>query len=186
MEQMGFSCRGRREDAFVNERLPQEYAIGQVDLQDSNRHAPDGCLSDKVGSLPAKMAIPLVPTGIEERSELLRDGVKAGDVRPLVIVARETSEDQVARAGCSSVFLRNHVIDFVSKPIVILMNLTVFASGKGPLPNQVFQLSIHDQRPEPLDEEAFVNLRRALDFRVFGRIRGLDSRVLQQERLRRR
>jgi hypothetical protein len=48
---------------------------------------------------------------MEQRDDLPSDGVYTGDVRPLVVVAREACQAQVAGDRAAAVFARDYMVD---------------------------------------------------------------------------
>lgn len=80
---------------------------------------------------------------MKETDDLLGASIDACDVRSLVAVAIKTAEGQVVCGGCTTVFDGNDVIDFKSKPAVILVELTVFAAMLGSRPNELREYFVH-------------------------------------------
>jgi hypothetical protein len=76
----------QREKALLDQSFTEFDAEGIVDVENGNGHAADRSAADEVGPLPAEVPCPLVALWIEQRSELARLRVEAGDVETLVAV----------------------------------------------------------------------------------------------------
>jgi len=60
----------RWEDTRVNQFLAQGNAVRVVNLQDRNGRPANGAASDEERTVPAKVAVPLVPARMEEPHDL--------------------------------------------------------------------------------------------------------------------
>ncbi len=79
----------------------------------------------------------------EESHDFPGLGIDAGDVRPLVAIAREAAQAKIAGSCRPFVTFRDDVIDLEGKPIAFLRNPAVFAAMAGPLPDQFLQKAFH-------------------------------------------
>jgi hypothetical protein len=108
--------------------LAQEKTSWRIDFQHGNADATDRSLSYEEGPVPAKVAVPLVATRVEERRQAFADRIQAGNIRSLMVVARETRENQITCDCSASMHLRDRVINLVSETVELLWNLAVFSS----------------------------------------------------------
>ena len=104
---------GGRKNALINERLPEPNAMLDVDFEDGHSYPADGSPAHEVRAVPTEVPFPFVVPRVEELCQCLRDRVEARDVRPLVVVARETGKGEVMLGGGPAVLLRDDVIDLV-------------------------------------------------------------------------
>jgi len=99
------------EEPFFDEGLTDLDGLWVVHGQDGDRHPPYGSPANQVRAVPAKMALPLVASWVEELGEVVRLRVKAGDVRPLVAVAVQAGEGEVVHDRGAAVLAGDHVVD---------------------------------------------------------------------------
>lgn len=83
--------RGREQDS-VDQSLAGGDGLGFVDVEDSDGGPADRGAADEGGAGPAKVPVPLVAPGVEEADDLAGAAIDAGDVRPLVTVAKKACE----------------------------------------------------------------------------------------------
>src|SRR5262249_51299819 len=69
--------------------------VAEVHLQDSDGHPADRCETNQEGSVPPKVALPLVATRVEKRDKFLRHLVYTGNARALVVIVCEASKAQI-------------------------------------------------------------------------------------------
>lgn len=95
-EVQSLTCQGRsrrrRENAFVNEPLPERDAIGEIDFQDVDSRPPDERLAHQDGTIPAEVPPPLVTARVEQRDDFSRYRINSGYIRPFMIVAGEAGQ----------------------------------------------------------------------------------------------
>jgi hypothetical protein len=134
----------RWEEAFRDQPLAKFDAKRVVDVKDGYRHTADRGKADEVGSLPAKMPVPLVTPRIEEWSELARLRVEASNVGTLVAVVVEARQGQITCDRRASVFDGDDVIDLKGSVVVVLEYLAVFAAATSPPPDELYEGGIHE------------------------------------------
>jgi hypothetical protein len=78
-----------------------------------------------------------VAAWVKEADDFSFADIDAGDVRPLVSVAVEAGERQVASGGEAAVFPSDNVIDLERDAAEILVELAVFAAAPGAPPDEL-------------------------------------------------
>ena len=105
-----------------------------IHCQDSDGDPADGRSPNQVGSIPAKMARPFVPSRVEKLRELLGSRVEPGDVRPLVAVVMQAGKGEIAEHGGPSVLVGNDMINWKwDGRVERLGHVAIFAGMAGAL-----------------------------------------------------
>src|SRR5438034_498967 len=98
-----------------------------------------------MGPLPAEVAVPLVAARIEQRRELPRLRLQAGDVRSLERIAVKAAKGEVAGHGRPLVLSGDDVVDLERAVVVFLRHAAVFAAGTGPQPDLPDKCCVHER-----------------------------------------
>lgn len=117
--------------------------MGQVDFQDGNGRATNRGKPHKPRAIPLEMLLPLMASWMEKPDNSPGARITSGDVRPLVVVAKETSQRQIPGRRWTIVLARNNVVNLKGKVVVISRHPAVFTDVSGATPNQTFQAKVH-------------------------------------------
>src|SRR5262249_48495719 len=124
---------GGREYPLFKKGFADLDGLRVVHRQDRDRHAPDGGPADQVGTVPAEMTLPSVAPRIEQLGQPLRAGVQPGAIRPLMAVAVQAGESQVAQRRRTPVLPGDDVVDGErDRGVIRLRHAAVFAGAVGP------------------------------------------------------
>src|SRR6185312_7016595 len=81
-----------RKAALLDQGRTLQKAVRKIDPQHRDRRSANGGAADEHGAVPAKVPRPLVPARMKQPGPLPRLGIDPGQVRPLVVVIRETCQ----------------------------------------------------------------------------------------------
>ena len=81
----------RGENAFLDQPSPELNAKIEIDFHDADGGPALRRQAHQHRPVPEEVTRPLVTAGIEQRNDLPGPGIDAGNVRPLVAIARETA-----------------------------------------------------------------------------------------------
>ena len=81
----------RREEAFVDQLLPELNPNIVIDVQQGDSNPADRRAAEKISTLPAEMRFSLVAAGVEQREEFAGLPVQACNVRTLKRIAAITA-----------------------------------------------------------------------------------------------
>ena len=151
-----------REETIPDQLLAEPEQEDAIHIKDGHGNTADCGTTDDGRPIPAQVAAPTVPTRIEERRQLLRPSVTAGNIRPLIRIAMEATQSQVPRY-CGAVMLYgDHVIDLEWRRIISLRHQAVFAAAFGTTSHQFDERLVHGTSPQNYLLAAFLRARRAL------------------------
>ena len=117
-----------------------------VDPEHVHRRPADGRAANQRAALVAEVIAPLVPSRVEQRRDLAAVRVAAGQVRPLLTVAKGTGQGEVARDRAAVMVPCDDMIDFECGLRPGLRQAAVFAPSARPLPDQPLQRGVHAGR----------------------------------------
>jgi hypothetical protein len=120
------------------------HSFRQVDSQDRDCRPADRRLSNQLGTVPHEMFVPHVLAGIKQRMQLVCGWIVTYNIRPLVRVAIEASQSQIAQVVAPLMFLRPNVIDFMRQDGSRLRELAVFALAIRAIPDLLSPRFGHD------------------------------------------
>lgn len=93
--------------------------------------------------LPAKVGIPFVAAGMEERHKFAGIGINARQVRTLAEITAVAGQCQIGVAVGSPVLLGHNVLDMVCQVAVLLGQKAIFATIHRPTPDEVARGGVH-------------------------------------------
>lgn len=128
--------RGRWKDTFRHQRFAQRHAHGMVDFEYVDGRPRRRRESHQERPVPAEVIHPTLRARVEQRYDLLRFGIDARDVRPLVRVAPEARQGEVRFDGRTAMFLRDDVVDLELQRMVTAGHPAVFAAVPRALPHE--------------------------------------------------
>jgi len=119
-------------DAFLHQEPAYGDGIRPVDLQQMNRRTSGRRLSNQSSTIPGEMLVPLLPSWMKQRDDLIGDRVDARQVRSLVAVAVATRESQVFQYGGTTVLLGDDVVELERQFSERFWETTILAAVTGP------------------------------------------------------
>ncbi len=115
----------------------------EIDFQHLHRRTACRCQALKDCAFPAEVLVPNIETRMKEWRCPPRNRIDACDVWAFVVVTLETSQSEVAGYCRSAMLFGDDVVDFVDGIRQRLGHLTIFAAGRGSLPNLLAYISVH-------------------------------------------
>jgi len=122
---------------LVDQFLTERDAVGIVHCEDLDRRSSHRGFADEHRSFPPEVLRPAMPSWVEQSSELFRPWIDSSEVRPLVEVASQAGEGEVAEGCSTSVLLCNNVLDLKRREVMGFREAAVFAATSGPPPNML-------------------------------------------------
>ena len=119
-------------DALLHQQATYGNRIRPVDLQQMNRCTSGRCCGNQSSAIPGEMLVPLLPSWMKQRNDLIRDRVDARQVGPFVAVAVATGESQVFQCGGTTVLLGNDVVELERQFSERFRETTILAAVTGP------------------------------------------------------
>ena len=138
-----------REETFGDQFLAEGDAVRIVHSQQLNRDPTNRRSADKVRSIPTKMAIPFVPSGIEEAHEFGARcrAVNSRQVGTLMTIAMQAGKRKVTERCRPTMLPGDDVLDLVRTGMARVRQPTVFAAMAGAFPYRSDEHFIHDASP---------------------------------------
>lgn len=119
-------------DVLLHQEPAYRNGICPVDLQQMNRCTSRRRLGNQSSTIPGEMLVPLLPSWMKQRNDLIRDRVDARQVRPLVAVAVAARESQVFQHGGTTVLLGDDVVELKRQFSERFRETTILAAVTGP------------------------------------------------------
>jgi len=138
---IGVSSCGKQ--PFVDELAPEADTTVRVHPEYGDGRPADGRDTEQQRAIPAEMARPRVTSRMEKSHDPARLGIDTGQVRSLVVIAREAGQREVSRDRLAAVLLGDDVVDFEIELIALLRHLAILAQAPGAVPDVLKERSFH-------------------------------------------
>jgi hypothetical protein len=119
-------------NSLLNQQTTHGNGVGAVYLQQMNRCASGGRLSEKSSAIPGEMLVPLLPAWMKQRNNLTGVRVDPRQIRPFVAVAVAARESQVFQHGRTAVLLGDNVVEVERQLSERFREATILAAVTGP------------------------------------------------------
>jgi len=109
-----------REGTFDKQHLPVGHSMIEVYAKGCDGGTAGGRQSDETRAVPTEMPSPFLAAWVEKRHDLLRLGVKSGDIRSFEVIAGETGKAEVIVPGGPTVASGDYVVDLEDQVVELV------------------------------------------------------------------
>lgn len=144
MKGLRLGSRYNDKNPLFDKRLTHSESKFFIDSQDLDRGPASTSPTDKLRSLPPKVATPILLARVEQRNDIATTGVDARQVRSLVGITVETCQTEVFQRIIAGVLDRDDVINLKVELRIHRWQMAILASPIRTIPNCLLGPPIHE------------------------------------------